>query len=74
MRKVLSISLPEELWSELDAFARKTGRNKSDIVKESIGLYLWEARLRQIRRRLSAKAKRVGIVTEDDVFKFKAIS
>ncbi|MDH7499114.1 MAG: CopG family transcriptional regulator, partial [candidate division NC10 bacterium] len=64
-----SISLPEGLSSEFDAFARETGRNKSDIVKESIGLYLWETRLRESRKRLSAKAKRVGILTEEDVFK-----
>ena len=69
MRRILSISLPERLSWELEDFARTSGRNKSDIVKESISLYLWEARLRQSRRRLSTKAKRVGVVTESDVFK-----
>lgn len=69
MRTVLSVSLPENVASELEAFARSTGRNKSDIVKESISLYLWEARFREARRRLSAKAKKAGIVTEEDVFK-----
>ena len=69
MRRVLSISLPERLSSDLEDFARASGRNKSDIVKESISLYLWEARLKQSRRRLSAKAKRAGVVTEDDVFR-----
>ena len=69
MRRVLSISLPERLSSELEDFARTSGRNKSDIVKESISLHLWEARLKQSRRRLGAKAKRAGVVTEDDVFK-----
>jgi metal-responsive CopG/Arc/MetJ family transcriptional regulator len=43
MRSVLSVSLPEKLSSELDAFAKKTGLNKSDILKESFSLYLWEA-------------------------------
>jgi metal-responsive CopG/Arc/MetJ family transcriptional regulator len=69
MRTVLSVSLPEKVASELDAFARSTGRNKSDIVKESISLYLWEARFRETHRRLAARAKKAGIVTEDDVFK-----
>jgi len=36
MRRVLSITLPEELSSELDAFARVTGRDKSDIAKEAM--------------------------------------
>jgi predicted DNA-binding protein len=40
MRSVLSISLPEKISSELEKFAKRTGRSKSDIVRESIHLYL----------------------------------
>ena len=69
MRSVLSVSLPENLSSELDAFAKKTGRNKSDIVKESVILYLWEARFRNVRKALSLRAKKAGFITEDDVFR-----
>jgi len=69
MRSVLSVSLPEKLASQLEDYAKKTGRNKSDIVKESVSPYLWEARFRKIRRQLSAKGKKVGIVTEEDVYK-----
>ena len=69
MRSVLSVSLPEKLASELEDYAKKTGRNKSDIVKESVSLYLWEARFRKIRRQLGSKAKKVGVVTEEDVYK-----
>ena len=69
IRSVLSISLPEKTSSELEKFAKSTGRSKSDIVKESINLYLWEAQFRKMQRRLSAKAKKRGIVSEDDVFK-----
>ena len=69
MRSVLSVSLPENLSSELEAFAKKSGRNKSDIVKESVSLYLWEARFRNVRKSLSLKAKKAGFVTEEDVFR-----
>jgi len=69
MRSVLSISLPEKTSSELEKYAKSTGRSKSDIVKESINLYLWEAQFRKMQRRLSAKAKRDGVVSEGDVFK-----
>jgi metal-responsive CopG/Arc/MetJ family transcriptional regulator len=69
MRSVLSISLPERLSSELDTFARKTGRNKSDIVKESVSLYLWEARFRNSRKSLSVRAKKAGFITEEDIFR-----
>ena len=56
MRTVLSISLPGKISSELDAFAKSTGRNKSDIVKESISLYLWETKYKAVRKPLGAKA------------------
>ncbi len=69
MRSVLSISLPEKTSSELEKFARSTGRSKSDIVKELINLYLWEAQFRKMQRRLSAKANKRGVVTEGEVFK-----
>lgn len=69
MRTVLSVSLPEDMAAKLDTFARETGRNKSDIVKESLGLFLWEARFRNIRKELAPSAKAAGIVSEEDVFK-----
>ncbi len=69
MRSVLSISLPEKISSELNELAKKTGRNKSDIVKESITLYLWDARYQKLRKQLNVKAKKAAIIIEEDVFK-----
>ena len=69
MRSVLSVSLPDKMAVELDVLAKATGRNKSDIVKESLGGFLWENRFRRIKKRLSPKAKAAGFITDDDVFK-----
>ncbi|PKN76262.1 MAG: CopG family transcriptional regulator [Deltaproteobacteria bacterium HGW-Deltaproteobacteria-10] len=69
MRSVLSVSLPDKMAAELDGLARETGRNKSDIVKESLGEFLWENRFRRIKKRLSPKAKAAGFITDDDIFK-----
>ena len=69
MRTVLSISLPEKISSELDDFAKSTGRNKRDIVKESISQYLWETKYKAVRKALGAKAKKAGFVTDEDIFK-----
>ena len=69
MRTVLSISLPESMSTELDRFAKSTGRNKSDIVKESLSLFLWEMKLKAVQKKLGPKAKKIGIVSEEDVFK-----
>ncbi len=69
MRSVLSVSLPGRMAAELDALAKATGRNKSDIVKESLAIFLWEAKFKQVKNRPVKKAKAAGIVTEEDVFK-----
>jgi metal-responsive CopG/Arc/MetJ family transcriptional regulator len=69
MRSVLSVSLPKKLATDLDVLSKETGRNKSDIVKESLAEFLWETRFRRIRKRLSNKSKAAGYVTDDDVFK-----
>jgi len=69
MRSVLSISLPEKVARELDRFAKNQGRNKSDVVKESISIYLWESRFEGARKSLTARAKKKGFVTDEDIYK-----
>ncbi|KQC11483.1 MAG: hypothetical protein APR62_09850 [Smithella sp. SDB] len=69
MRSVLSVSLPKKLATDLDVLSKETGRNKSDIVKESLAEFLWENRFRRMKKRLQNKAKAAGFVTDDDVFK-----
>lgn len=68
MRTVLSVSLSEQIAKELDNVAKRTGRNKSDIVKESLRLFLWEMKLKAVQKMLGPKAKRRGLVSEEDVF------
>ena len=69
MRSVLSVSLPQKISSELEALSRSTGRTKSDIVKESVSLYLWETQFRRAQKKLIGRAKKKGIVSEEDVFR-----
>ena len=69
MRIIVSVSLPPDLATELNRIARKTGRTKSDILKESFSAYLQETRVRSLQRYFIPRAKRAGILTEDDVFR-----
>ena len=69
MRTVLSISLPGKIAEELNAFASETGRNKSDVIKESLSMFLWETKFRKAQKMLFPRAKADGIVTEEDVFR-----
>jgi metal-responsive CopG/Arc/MetJ family transcriptional regulator len=69
MRTVLSVSLPKQMSEELDRIAKASGRNKSDIVKESLSLFLWDMKLRMVQKRLGSQAKKLGMVSEEDIFK-----
>jgi Arc/MetJ-type ribon-helix-helix transcriptional regulator len=69
MRTVLSVSLPKQMSEELDRMAKASGRNKSDIVKESLSLFLWDMKLRMVQKRLGSQAKKLGMVSEEDIFK-----
>ncbi len=60
MRPILSVSLPEKLSDELEKVSKSTSRSKSDIIEESISLYLWEAKFRKMKKRLTAKAKKTA--------------
>jgi len=62
------VSLREPLAVERSRLATETGRSESDIVKEAVSQYLWEARFRGMRRQLIRRAKRMGVTAEADVF------
>lgn len=69
MRKVVSVSFPEEMAKKLETTSRDTGKSKSEIIKQALRAYLWEERFRKARKTITAKAKQKGIVTDEDVFK-----
>lgn len=69
MRNVLSVSLPEKMVKELNAVAVEMGRNKSDIVKESLGNYFWELKLKKVQNFFYGKAKAKGILSEADMLR-----
>lgn len=65
----VSTTLPEKMASELNEIVKDTGRPKSDILKEALDVYLWDLRFKKIRKKLGIKAKALGVVTDEDVFK-----
>ena len=69
MRTVVSVSLPPDLATELSRLARKTGRTKSDILKESFSAHLRETKFQALQRHFRPRAKKAGILTEGDVFR-----
>lgn len=69
MRTVVSISLSNDLASELQKIAKEAGRSKSGVIKEALRAYLWESRFIKIRKKMVRKAETTGLLTDEDVFK-----
>lgn len=69
MRTVISVSIPEEMAVELDKSAKESGRTRSEIVKEALRSFLWEERFEALRKAVRPKAKKRGLVTDEDIFK-----
>jgi CopG family transcriptional regulator/antitoxin EndoAI len=69
MRKIVSVSLPEEMAEKLGITAKNSGKSKSEVIKEALRSYLWEERFHKVRKAITRKAKEKGIVTDEDVFK-----
>jgi len=68
MRSTITISVPEQMRSELDRLSRSDGVSRSDIVRESLRDYLFVRRFRSMRKSMVSKASAKGIYTDEDVF------
>ena len=68
MRSTITISVPEQMRSELDELSQKDGVSRSDIVRESLRDYLFVRRFRSVRKSMLRKASENGIYTDQDVF------
>ncbi|MCK4278928.1 MAG: CopG family transcriptional regulator [Desulfurellaceae bacterium] len=69
MSGVVTVRLPDDLEKSLEKAAKRTRKSKSEIIKESLSLYLWEKDFEEMKNSLKPYAKKQGIVTEEDVFK-----
>jgi len=68
MRETVSISLPEDIKTELDEAVAEEGISRSDLVRRALGDFLFVRRFRTMRRELIPHAESQGIFSDEDVF------
>ncbi len=68
MRSTITISVPEQMKSEIETLSRADGVSRSDIVRESLRDYLFVRRFRSLRASMTRQAAAVGVYTDQDVF------
>lgn len=69
MSKNLTIRLDEVLARSLDNAVRRSGRTRSDIVREALRRQLEIATLKSLREELIPLAEAQDWYTDDDVFR-----
>jgi metal-responsive CopG/Arc/MetJ family transcriptional regulator len=65
MSKLLSVSLPDDLVEETDAFARALGKTRSEVVRDALRRYLGYARLSALQEFGREQAVIRGIEPDD---------
>ena len=56
-----------ELERQLDRLARRTGRSRSEIVREALRRQLAVAQFEDLRKRIMPFAEAAGYLTDEDV-------
>jgi len=69
MQATINLSLSNDVRVALDDLTRKEGVAAEDVINEAVRQYLFFRRLTLLRERLSLQAQKMGINSEDDVFR-----
>lgn len=65
----LTIRLDPKLSRQLAQVAKRTGRSRSEVVRDAIQRQLALARFQDLRRRIMPLAEARGYLTDEDVFR-----
>ncbi len=65
----ITLRLPDELDAELERRSAAQGVSKSDLAREALRRYLLLTDFRALRSELVARARALGLNTDDDVFR-----
>lgn len=62
-----SISISKEIDERLRSVARETGQTKNSLIQQALREFIENREILAIEKELQAKARALGIQTEDDV-------
>lgn len=65
----LTIRLDPDLEKQLDHAAKRSGRSRSEIVRDALRRQLAVAQFEDLRKRIMPFAEAAGYLTDEDVFR-----
>lgn len=66
----ISFSVDTALKEDLDKVAAEEGRSKSDLFREMYNNFMFKRALRQVQEQGVRVATRLGLQTDDDVYRY----
>lgn len=69
MKKALTVRLDSELEERLSEAAERSGRSRSEVVREALRRHLALTQFEDLRQRIMPFAEARGYVTDEDVFR-----
>lgn len=69
MKNTLTIRLDRDLERMLDRLCKRTGRSRSDVVRQAVRREVALQRFEDLRRRTLPFAEARGYLTDEDVFR-----
>lgn len=68
MTQSITIALPSDVKTALDAVTQREGVSADQVVGQAIKEHLFLRQFRSLRERMMAKAASQGVITDQDVF------
>lgn len=69
MRKVMSVSIEEELLARLEKTAARNNARRSEIVRQALSRYLYTEEMDRLRESLRPHAEAAGYFSDEDVYR-----
>jgi len=64
----ITIRLDRKLQKQLDQVCKQSGRNRSEVIRDSLRRQLALQQFEQLRRQIMPFAEARGLLTDDEVF------
>ena len=68
MSSTITLRLPDDLRSELEAISKAENKPLSDLVRESLRRYVATEQFRRLRKKVLPFAESQGLLTDEDIF------
>ncbi len=65
--KVVTLSMPEEIYEQAQELAREEGRTRSELFREALRQYVDTRKWRKLQRETAERARSLGITSDADV-------